>query len=224
MKKYIYLCISILSLSAQMDNIYCQEDTQNDGANLLINKKWAIQFLIDKNAVMTPFNGTTFSVLRKIDNKRAWRIGVLINSNARNNLNKAIRLSNDSLTSSQNSKRIDYDCQLSAQYILNTHVTNKISCYFGFGSAVLYKGLYQKYEFYGEYTNKTKVWGVGLSGVIGVEWQFHKQISLNAEYNSGLFYQNSNTLQKQIYSRYKASQNDFSFNSSPVRFGVTVYL
>jgi hypothetical protein len=226
MKKSMLFVAAVVSLIVFSQQAIGQEEKVDKNSGTNENKKWGLQFQIDKSTFLTAYNGTTLSIMRNINEKRAWRAGVSFNGNISDYLNEIDYLPGDSLVFSTDGKQNDYNFQLTIQYLFKKKISDNVSCYYGFGPNFLKSNANQKFKNVSdEPTIEYRGWGIGCTGVFGVEWFFQKQISLNAEYNTGFFYQRSKTIQKRIYPNYKIidTQNLYSFISSPVRFGVSVF-
>jgi len=75
---------------------------------------------------------------------------------------------------------------------------------------------------------RTTSWGVGLSGVLGVEWFANSSISLLAEYGSSALYTYSKRTQDESIGpssgpHVEQKSRTFTFSPSSVKFGLSVY-
>ncbi len=230
MKNSVVLAVAVLvSMVLPITGILGQE-SGNEGVDKTSDsgKKWALQFQIDKSTFLTAFNGSTISVMKKIDDSRSWRVGISLNGSMSDNKEKQY-LKSDSLVSSMNTNLNTINLQLSFQYLLKKRIHKNVNCYYGLGPTFLFDGNIFKIKDYPEYNypdykNTNSSYGAGLSGVIGAEWWFHEFICFTAEYNSAFIYKKAVSIQENLSNRSKLTRNQISLISSPVRFGVTVVL
>lgn len=228
MKKSVVLAVAVVwSMLLPLSGIFCQESENEDNQTSVPENKWGLQFMIAKNFQLSSFQGTTLSVMRKLNEKKAMRAGISISGGSGENTFKNSSLNQDSLIIKNKVENQNFNLNLSFDYLFTNKLNDKISFYFGTGPNFgLMKYNAKQYADSLLTSTRENGWSIGLSGIAGIAWQVHKKIMIHAEYKSILTYRKNEGVQKSLYSKLKSESKSesVSFNSNPVLFGVTVYL
>jgi len=185
---------------------------------------WALQFKITNNFNLSSFQGSTISLDRALSKNRSFRFGVSLNG-------KIANFEPDDDRDITNSSLL---FGFSSQYIAKLERNNKITPFLGIGPTIQFD--YSKVENNPQGSGTTQritdSWGVGLSGVIGMEYSLNNSISLLAEYGIGLSYSRQKDTTKRKVSVF--GENDFdlttehekrttyNLSSSAVKFGLSI--
>ena len=228
MKKSVVLAVALVwSMVLPLSGILGQESGNEDNQTSVPENKWGLQFMIAKNFQLSSFQGTTLSVMRKINVKNAMRAGINISGGSGEITFKNSSLIQDSLMNKNKTENVNFNLNFSFDYLFMNELNDKISFYFGTGPNFgLMKYNAKQYTDSLLTSTRENGWNIGLSGIAGIAWQVHKKIMIHAEYKSTLDYQTNEGTQKNLYSKLKSEtkSESFHFVSSPVLFGVTVYL
>lgn len=195
-----YLLISLITLLASTNSF-----GQDTLANPTGNYNYALQF------------GWSQFTLRSFGN---GLIAIRYNQNEFNSFRLAFGLgskfdSDNKYNDKDTTKTESFIFRLLVQYLHYNQMKNNLAFYWGFGPT------YDKrlnITFY----NSNNSWAIGISALIGVEWVFLENMSLNAEYGIQASYEKS-------YSSFNSasnSSNSTSWNSSTYdsfHFGLSVY-
>jgi hypothetical protein len=208
---------------------------------------WSLQFQIRNNFTLDDFQGALISCKRHYTPQSAIRLGLGLNGSISDDSRESTS------TAPGGSKRInnldaDLDNQafnLTVQYLNYPSPGARIKTFFGIGPMVGFDRRKDKSMTYSEIIfddtlvsrssvefreNLRRTWSVGLSGVLGVEWFFSRKLSLLAEYGASFVYE----WRKSTSSRWNSetagstegedTESTLRFNSSAVKFGLSVYL
>ena len=193
--------------------------------------KWALQFQINDNFSLTSFQGSTISLNKCLSNNRSFRMGLSLNTTLED-YDMESRIIEDNEDKSEN----NFHFLLTTQYVRNYKNRNKVTPFFGFGPAVQFNYDNEKNTFgtSSRTSVKTTSWGMGISGVIGVEYFIRNNLGLLAEYGSNLMYNRSKT--EDITEIRRGENNKFvttedidektttiDFSPALVKFGLSIY-
>jgi opacity protein-like surface antigen len=237
-KSEVLAAVIVLSLVGLSSGIFCQESEKEDSQACVPENKWGLQFSISKNFQLSNFQGTTLSLIRKLNEKRSLRAGISISGQSGENRSTITSLPQDSLMSKNKADNQNYNLDLSFDYLFTSELNDKISFYFGAGPIL---GLmnYDTKQYADSLkqinstmivtktflqSNKQTGWSIGLSGIAGIAWQVHKKILIHAEYKSTLYYQRNEMVSKNSSSKFKNVVESVTLRSNPVSFGVTVFI
>lgn len=203
MKKQLFFAALIFSLCVP------QYFTQDSTTNSLKEGKFALQFRLDGSFTLKAFHGSSFSAKYHTSDYFAIRGGVMIS-----NYSQIYNKLNGIDTSTSNSNEIEIISEL----IYYLKVVDDIALFTGGGLS------YSRYGNENQNNDNTD-WGIGLSGIIGMEWFMKKNISLSAEYNLKLNYSDTNHegyisgiwTRRHYTSIYFSSYNQF-------KIGISLYL
>lgn len=226
MKKSVVLAVAaVLSMVLPLSGILGQESENEDNQTSVPQNKWGLQFLIAENFQLSNFQGSTLSVIRKINEKHAWRAGISVSGQSGENRSINTSLPQDSLMSKNKADNQNYNLDLSLDYLFTSELNDKISFYFGAGPKFGVMNYNSKqYADSLLQSNKQTGWSIGLSGIAGIAWQVHKKIMIHAEYKSTLYYQRNEMESKNSSSKFKNVVESVTLRSNPVSFGVTVFI
>lgn len=193
--------IGILTIWLFSQSDYAQDTTKNS----LKQSKFALQFQIDNNFTLKSFQGNTLSFKYHIYDESAVRLGFSVNGFVETNRQK-----NDIEVSRTKS----YEFTINAQFIQYIKTFEDVSLYTG-GGPLFFKR-YNTTSSPG-YEN---MWYLGLSGILGIEWFFKKNMSLTAEYGLSLIY----SVRDEKYSDHYYSKEIILGENNMLKFGISIYI
>lgn len=219
----VFMLVSVVILSAQdkpANNCSC----------------WALQFAINQNFTLNTFQGSLISLKKNLGESYAIRFGIspFYNSGSRDQ-DRVISNANGDSTISTTKDASQFEGGLELQFIWIFKPKNNLNFYTGVGPSLLYdkeKATMKDKKSTIEMGNvDIKSFGVGLSGLAGVEWRVSKAIGVHAEYRCHFVYQTIDEKQKGTvydwdYNPPKSQTTKTSslfFSGDGVRFGLSVY-
>ncbi len=224
-KSVVLAAVIVLFLVWPSSGVFCQKTENEDNQISVPENKWGLQFSIADNFQLSNFQGSTLSVIRKINEKHAWRAGISVSGQSGENRSTITSLPQDSLMSKNKTDNQNYNLDLSFDYLFTSELNDKISFYFGAGPKFGVMNYNSKqYADSLLQSNKQTGWSIGLSGIAGIAWQVHKKILIHAEYKSTLYYQRNEMVSKISPSKVKNVVESVTLRSNPVSFGVTVFI
>ena len=177
--------------------------------------RWALQFQVANNFILTDFQGATISAKKQVSETEGVRIGADVGASF-----ESATMLNDGAERDQD--RNSQSVRATVQYLRYPVSEGAVKMYWGLGPSV---GLARTAL---EGTNQPKQtqrrFSVGLEGAVGVEWFVHSQISLTAEYGADLGYDREvQTVETESRTEQETTTDRFAIGARPVRFGVSVY-
>lgn len=192
-----------------------------------LNGKFALQFQISENFTLSNFQGATFSGKYHLGKRSALRLGISLSFDDSSVDKEAIV--GDTSNYYENSKTNSIGFSITAQYLNYLVRTDEIGFYlgtgptFGFGNSEgefeleISDSIVQKGSGSGD--NFT----IGLDAIAGVEWSFHKDMTLSAEYGIKFYYihrtENFNTTTR----KEERTSESFRLTANFINFGISVY-
>lgn len=162
--------IFVFVLLTTFSNLLAQDTTQLP----LKKAKFALQVQMSGLLNLRPFQGNVLSGKYHISDLSAVRLGFSIsNSNRFYNVEVDEELG----------KGQSFSFELNAQYIQYIKTEDDIAVFLGCGPS------YNK-ELFSSYSTSSRqnAWSLGIGGVLGVEWFFKRNMSLEVEYGLKLYY------------------------------------
>ena len=234
----MFVCV-ILAIT---QTIYAQgKDKQVQGESFKF-EKYSFQFRISSNFSISQFQGSLLSFKYHLNNNHAIRFGLGLGNRGWSSEDKVEYYGVDSsyvLIESNNSLN---DIDLTTQWIYYFKPQKVIKLYFGAGPLIFYSRnktdtenidtLYQAQGSIYDYRVDRKRYGFGISTVYGIEWFFHKQMSLLGEYGFEIYYYNDKYETERLRLQpgmansieiRETKENGWILNSSAVKFGLSVY-
>jgi len=187
-------------------NIFAQDSTQNS----LKQNKFALQFQIGGNFSLRSFQGTIFSCKYHIYDNSALRFGFSLSSNT-----EIFHTENDN--SRTNAEFHTFGINI--QYIKYLKTVEDISLFVGTGPH--YYRYFYKSSSSSSYGSNN--WYLGLSGIIGVEWFFKKNMSLSAEYGLLIYYQKYLDTNQSGNTTHNIESINTTDNDM-LKFGISIYI
>jgi len=246
----------ILSLTFLTLTVYffSQAQTQSLDSTSVKEGIWALQFGIANSFTLTSFQGATIGAKYQLSDKNAIRGGITIsgstNDGTSSNSGSIDDTSYGSTPGSNSTKSANVSFVL--QYLWYMNPNGPVHFYTGLGPLVSYTysktsvnspylynaydaGSYRGYWEHQIGTSNSTQWGVGGSGVVGVEWFASRWLSIHADYNESVQYRwgsnSSSQDNSSTYPNYISSHTDSSgkskgwtLSSSGVAFGLNIYL
>lgn len=187
-----------------------QANAQDNDHSLAPYSK-SLQFGIGENFTLNSYSGTAFSYKRHTTSLKANRIGL--------SLNNDFSTSKDPDVENSESKTTFISLNATYTWMNYTDPAADIKFYYGYGPGIGFS--HDKENPPGE-ENSLSTNSLNLSAVAysGVEWFFHRSISLHAEYGGSLsLIRNSINRDAGNDSRYTSLR----LNSNGVMFGISAY-
>jgi opacity protein-like surface antigen len=192
-----------------------------------LDGKFALQFQINENFTLTNFQGTTFSGKYHLGKKSAIRAGLSISfDDARSERESTI---NDTLNYFENSENNSIGFTIISQYLFYLVRTDDIGFYMGSGPTIGFG--HSKGETKLEISDSTFETGsgssdnfnVGLDAIIGVEWSFHKDMTISAEYGIKFYYIHQTSEFETTSRKDKRTNEAIRLTPNYINFGISVY-
>ncbi len=206
--------LTLAILFVTITTVYSQSPEQE---SQLTENSRALQFGITENFTLSSFQGTVFSYKWHTAENRANRISLSLSSEIFDQSGE------DSELDSQ--FRINFTAAFNLTRIHYTNPDNDIKFYFGYGPGfdVLYNRVESRAR---QFSTKTRQAGlsVSFSGLGGVEWFFHRSMSLHAEYRGSVRYAHQRDRRELDLQEDSSSNiNRVGLGGDGVRFGLSVY-
>ena len=193
----------------------------------------AMQFGITSYLRLSDFNGGTIAYQSNLSPDAAWRLGATVNVSDSRGDESFIYIDGEDTEASGDETVRSCDLALTCQWL--RYRGDVLSVYFGGGPRLSFT--YSRSE---GYTFQTwtqyerhywsRTFGVGLEGCLGVQWTATDWLAIHAEYVTRLTYQHTNVEEDEWslegdeeHVKRTTSVDAFEFDSTGVRFGVSVY-
>lgn len=148
---------------------------------------WALQFQIDDNFTLSPFQGAILSVKRHHSDRSAFRVALGL-SLATEDIDATLA-EMDTVTSSEARDESSQYVRLDVQYLRYTDPGSPVKLLFGFGPLFTFSnGDAEVTRETGSVKTESTAWMAGVSGLVGAEWFATDTISLHAEYGIEMTY------------------------------------
>ena len=218
----ISLFLFILSLSFS-DTIFSQTYSHLDS----LDGKFALQFQISDNFNLSDFQGTVLSGKYHFSIRDAVRLGFTLEFGDSDFETEITRLD----TIKKDNSKDDYSSMnfgISAQYVRYLAVTNDVAFYLGAGPFI---GIFNSSDERVINLDETEIvrkaeqdgYSLGLDFLTGVEWWFHKQMSLSAEYGIKFSYRYREDNFNDDVTKGESNIQSFYITDNNVKFGISVY-
>jgi hypothetical protein len=152
-------------------------------------------------------------------------MGINFSGNIYNSRDTENSYSTQSVENNRKAASVEFSCN----YIRYPYSSSNLFLYYGFGPSFSTSYTYSEDNYFADSIlssnlNKYKTYGVGIKGLLGIEWFFHKHFSLLTEYNLSSYYTRQYVYSKSSTEDHKHILNEFSLQSSSVVFGISIYL
>jgi hypothetical protein len=192
-----------------------------------LDGKFALQFQISENFTLTNFQGATLSGKYHLGKRSAVRLGLSLNFDDSDS-DREINLS-DTLHINENAQNNSIGFTISSQYLYYLVRTDDIGFYLGTGPTIGFGN--SESEFKSVSFDSTINTGsgsgdsftIGLDAILGVEWSFHKDMTLSAEYGMKFYYTHRNEKLDSTESKYERTIDSYRITQNYVNFGISVY-
>lgn len=221
--KVSFLLISIFTSSIFIGIGFSQQASYLDS----LDGKFALQFQINENFRLSNFQGTVLSGKYHFSTRDAVRLGVSLSfSDSEGEVS-----SNVLDTTNVNTNKIEnsgFGITLNTQYIRYIKGTDDISLFVGVGPFINYltstsTGENRVKQPAEKYKDTRDHYTLGMDLLVGVEWWFHKYMSLSAEYGMKFMYSSRENTIEQGVLKQTSSENYFRITANSINFGITVY-
>jgi len=192
-----------------------------------LDGKFALQFQITDNFQLSNFQGTVISGKYHFSKRDAIRLGLEISMS---DTETEVTVKNldtnyvDQLADESNGFGFILNCQ----YIHYIRGTEDISLFGGVGPYFQYYNSNNKRDIVEDEIERsleaeTNRYAIGADLLIGVEWWFHKYMSLSAEYGLKFSYYSSEIINKDDSRESISESTSFNISGNHVKFGIAVY-
>lgn len=186
---------------------------------------WALQFQIDDNFQLSPFQGAVLSLKHHYSDRSAVRLGLGVSLDSKDF--DATASEQDSLLRKEERDDSSQFVRLDLQYIRYTDPASPVKMLLGGGPfASLSNSDHERKLEPSSIKNESTSWVAGLSGLVGVEWFPASMISLHAEYGIEFYYRRDKTTSETIAPVRRSSEqtgNTFDLRAKGVLFGLSAY-
>jgi hypothetical protein len=227
------LQLSILLFLLFTGLLFSQTENSEQSKSSETENVWALQFQILDNFQLSTFEGSAISLKKVLSDCSSLRFGVSINT-AISDLDEE-----NKTTIAKNSQKYDQvSLNISSLYLWNTPIKNDVSAYCGIGPTLSFghykttsknEGFSDETYIMTENITTENTFGIGVSGVVGVEWFVKDNISILGEYETIAIYNFTKTKTEINYSNSSPNYTDerkgnvFRLYSVGVKLGVSIY-
>ena len=192
-----------------------------------LDGKFALQFQINENFSLSNFQGSVLSGKYQFSKRDAIRLGLefifgdsesetVVNNLDTNVVDQRVEDTNN------------LGFTINSQYIHYIRGTDDISLFCGIGPYFrYYKSTRNRELVVDEIKNliesENKNYGIGLDLLVGVEWWFHKYMSLSAEYGLKFSYWSSKSSFEDNSVKGESENKAYNISGNHINFGITVY-
>lgn len=192
-----------------------------------LDGKFALQFQISENFTLSNFQGATFSGKFHLGKSSALRLGISLSFDDSSVDKEAIV--GDTINYYENSKTNSVGFSITAQYLNYLVRTDEIGFYLGTGPTLGFGNSEGEFEL--EISDSTVQKGsgsannftIGLDVIAGVEWSFHKDMTLSAEYGIKFYYIHQTSNSESTLRKEERTLESFRLTYNYVNFGISVY-
>lgn len=211
--------------------------------NSLVPGAWAIQFQIEDDIGLKPFNGMSVSLKRHFTSRSAVRLGATLTLEFDNSDEDYTAIQADTVSFSS-SREFDTSAQgvrINLLYLRYPTPGKNVNLFWGAGPVVRYSRSEQNRKDTASSSGNERVdvatydadlWGVGGMGTLGIEWFATKDVSFHAEYFVTLQYvsQDANLSseswpgnQPPRKTTSSSSSDGWDFDGVNVTLGISIY-
>jgi hypothetical protein len=198
-KSCVYILFTALLLSIPCWSVAGDDGGESKKENSLQPGSWSLQFQLEEELSIEPFDGLIVAVKRHFSRHSAIRIGFDLdiefsdNDTQRNRLYADTVWSTTDYTYESDSQQIEMD----VMYLMYPNPDGLINFFWGAGPLIMYSR--SKSENNNDYVqlgaaavesseNWRRTWSAGGRGLVGAEWFVTKAISFHAEYRASFRY------------------------------------
>ena len=192
-----------------------------------LDGKFALQFQINRDFQLSDFQGSTLSGKYHFSARDAVRLGITLELSdaefeASSNQIDTINVSTSNFDNSS------FGITINTQYIRYIKGTDDIAFFIGGGPFITYSTTTSNGEIREEdpvekYKRSDDFYSLGVDLLLGIEWWFHKYMSLSAEYGMKFMYRSRESIVEQGVLRRETTDNYFRITANSINFGITVY-
>lgn len=192
-----------------------------------LDGKFALQFQINSYFKLSDFQGSTLSGKYHFSTRDAVRLGLSLSfsdSDGEFSTNEIDTINAITNTIDNSS----FGITVNTQYIRYIKGTDDISFFAGGGPFISYStstsnGELRQKDPVEKYKRTDDSYSLGVDLLLGVEWWFHKYMSLSAEYGMKFMYRSRESMVEQGVLRRETTDNYFRITANSINFGITVY-
>lgn len=211
--------------------VFAQE-TEDTESSPLSEDSRAFQFRITDNFNLSSFNGSAFSYKWHKSESSARRFGISFNNRYQHVDDSDINDNNESTENESEATRLHFNITVNYDWIHYPDTDSEIRFFYGYGPAIGTRLIRNNNETDDRNTSDQTIQGtIGAAGFSGVEWFFHRSMSLHAEYRAGISFtyerfdsETDPSEDSSVIEREQTRDNTtVELRSRGVRFGISVY-
>ncbi len=240
---WLSICVGGVLISPS--TLYAGDETQvtTKRSNSLYPGSWSIQFQIEDDIGLKPFNGKIISLKRHVSRTTAFRVGINLDLQNSDSDSDASSVYADTATVTNGSRREQNSqaLQLNTLYMYYPNPDGSVNLFLGMGPLVRFSRGKSETETFQtisvsstEYrermTNWNRSWAVGAIGVGGLEWFATRGISFHAEYRAQFDYTSTRSTVDKIrfdvptrIDKTEARTSAWNFDGVVVTMGLSIY-
>ncbi len=231
MKTLNTLLLSSFAILVLIPAAIAQENEDPESSSLTEDSR-AFQFRITDNFNLTSFNGSAFSYKWHKSESNARRFGISFNNRYQHVDDSVINDNDESTENESETTRLYFNITVNYNWIHYPDTDSEIRFFYGYGPAIGTRLIRNNNEKDDRNTSDQTIQGtIGAAGFSGVEWFFHRSMSLHAEYRAGISFtyerfdsKTDPSEDSSIIEREQTRDNTtVELRSSGVRFGISVY-
>jgi hypothetical protein len=192
-----------------------------------LDGKFALQFQISENFTLTNFQGATLSGKYQLGKRSALRLGIsLFFDDSSWDRESIVR---DTINYVENIKTNSIGFTINSQYLSYLVVRDDVGFYLGTGPTISFGNSKSESEYEISDSNVEKgsgsgdVYTLGFDVIAGVEWSFHKDMTLSAEYGIKFYYTNQTSKSESTIRKEERTNETFRLTYNYINFGLSVY-
>jgi hypothetical protein len=241
-RSLVYIVISMTLIAVTFVDASAESATDRDHS--LAAGSWALQFQLEDDIGLKPYNGMTISLKKHLSAQSAFRMGARLDLGSADIRGNRSNTFADSLISTQQNddSSSNYDTRLELLYVRYPSPGRAVNWFWGVGPVIGYsrntrsgsstrQDPSRTIQYNSE--NNTTVWRAGAAGAFGAEWFATRSFSLHAEYRASLtrFWQDSDAMSRRsvtdgslsTVSQSSSSTDGWEFDALTVLLGLSVY-
>lgn len=246
-KRTIIACLSVCIVGTMIlpQTLFAENETEEQATrcNSLAPGSWSIQFQIENDIGLKPFNGKIISLKRHIARKTAFRLGVDLDvrNSDRDDVKNSVYADTNTVTQRSHREDNKQVVQVNALFMNYPNPDANVNLFFGAGPLLRFSRIKSETEssstqstssVVNRYrtTNWNRSWAIGTIWVAGVEWFATRGISFHAEYRVHFDYEKTRSTSEKVTfnepTRIDKSEGETSmwnFDGVVVTLGLSVY-
>jgi len=192
-----------------------------------LDGKYALQFQISENFTLTNFQGAMLSGKYQLGKRSALRLGISLSFDDASWDRESIL--SDTMNYFETNKSTSIGITISSQYLSYLIAREDVGFYLGTGPTFGFgvsnsEGEYKVADSTVEKgSGSGDFYTIGLDLIAGVEWSFHKDMTLSAEYGIKFYYTHRTENFDTTTRKEERTSESFRLTANYINFGISVY-